>query len=671
MATLSWVLPGRLTAGLGLALLLFVALGAGGLVAHQRTVEMDAELAAALGRLDAAADDLLGEERQALRRHLSARRDRDERTHALIAAATSLGAVLAAATLVAMNWQARRRMRADEEHRRLRRAEAAEAKRGLDERARALTALQSSWEELLRTAEGARRDAARARRLVDANIIGVICTRSGVITEANDAFLGIVGYPREEVAAGRIRFGEITPPELLAANEAAVEELGARGTFAPFEREYLRRDGTRVPVLIGGAGIVGSPGETVGFVIDLTERNRTLAALRDARAQAEAASRAKDEFLAVLSHELRSPLHAVLGWLSILKKGLAAGRDVARAVATVERNVHLQARLVNDLLDVSRIVSNKLVIEEELVDLAMVVHTAVENARPAAAAKGVELACSVAPLPRPVLGDAGRLEQVVGNLLANAVELTPAAGEVSVTVTSEGSQAAIEVRDTGAGIEADFLPHVFDRFRQADSTSTRSHGGLGLGLAIAKTLAELHGGGIEARSQGPGQGATFTVRIPLCAAPLGRPPLRADHQDAPGALTGVTVILLDDDVDGREALRLALELAGASVHACGSPAEARRALEGGTPDVLVSDIGMPGEDGYAFLRAVRAQGGGQLPAIAITGFASKQDREEALRAGFDDHVPKPVDADALIGKLRDLARRSGLRLHQALRDGAA
>jgi len=387
------------------------------------------------------------------------------------------------------------------------------------------------------------------------------------------------------------------------------------------------------------------------------EREALMRVAEHAQTQAEAANLVKDEFLSILSHELRSPLHAMLGWLAILKKGVASGRNVERAVETIERNVKLQAQLVNDLLDVSRIVSDQLVIEEEPVDLAVVVQAAVEDARAAAATKGVELSCSVSPPPGPVLGDEKRLHQMVGCLLANAIKFTPSGGRVSVTLVTRGAEATLQIADTGDGIAPEFLPRVFDRFRQANASSTRTHGGLGLGLAIVKTLAELHGGDVEARSEGAGRGSTFAVRVPLRPAPREPPPVETTEPQ--GELDGITLLLLEDDPDGREALRIALEQTGAQVYAGGSAAEGRQIMEEVTPDVIVSDIGMPGENGYEFLRTVRAKSAAHTPAIAITGFASKQDREEAVRSGFDEHVAKPVNVDVLLGKLRDLVRRSG------------
>ncbi len=248
---------------------------------------------------------------------------------------------------------------------------------------------------------------------------------------------------------------------------------------------------------------------------------------------------------------------------------------------------------------------------------------------------------------------------MVGNLLANAIKFTPAGGRVSVALVTRSGEASIQVADTGAGIAPEFLPCVFERFRQANASSTRVHGGLGLGLAIVKTLAELHAGRVEARSDGPGRGSTFTVRVPLRPAPRETAPPRHDTDAEQGALDGITLLLLEDDPDAREALRIALEQTGAEVHAGGSAAEGRRIMRTVTPDVIVSDIGMPGETGYEFLRAVREESAGRIAAVAITGFASKQDREEAARSGFDEHVAKPVNVDVLLVKLRDLVRRSG------------
>ena len=575
--------------------------------------------------------------------------ERRTRTRAAITGTIAGAALLAGVILLALNRQTRQRMVVEAEWERARRAEMVLAER----------------DELLQAAEQARADAERAskraRRLVEANVIGVVFGEGEIMTEANDAFLAVVGYARADLEAGPLSWRELTPPEHRPLDDRALDELAGRGASAPYEKEFIRKDGTRVPVLLGAASL-GGPGseEWVCFIVDLTERHRALAALRAARAQAEAANRAKDEFLAVLSHEMRSPLHATLGWLSILKSGLAQGRDVSRAIATVERNARLQTQIVDDLLDVSRIVAGKLAIAVAPLELPAVVSTAVESVRPAAEAKGLTLTCTIALPGGFVIGDEARLCQVLGNLLGNAVKFTPSGGRVSVSLTSDGGQAVLQIRDTGAGIAPGFLPHVFERFRQADASTTRAHGGLGIGLYLVKTLVELHGGFVAVSSEGPGKGATFTVRLPLeVASPAPSAARVAVAETAPRELADVTVLLVEDEPDSRDALRMVLEHAGAEVHACGSAAEARRALEQARPDVIVSDIGMPGETGHAFLQWVRAQGGPRVPAVALTGFASLQDGKEAARSGFDAHLAKPVPADVLVAMLLEMARARG------------
>ncbi len=618
---------------------------------------------AALDDIRGVVEDLRAAGRVDLELHRALRQAQRTRNRATAAGAIFFGAVLAGATLLALNRQTRRRLAAEAERDRSLRAEVA-----LEERARVADALRASEEELralVVVLEQARAQAERAServgRLVEANVVGVMFGEGDAITEANDAALGIVGFARADLEAGPIPWREMTPPEFAALDERALAELARRGACAPYEKAFVRKDGTRVPILVGSASLGRSGAdEWVCFVLDLTERDRALAAQRAALAEAEAANRAKDEFLAVLSHEMRSPLHALLGWLTILRQGLAQGKEVSRALETVQRNAELQAQLVNDLLDASRIVSDKLMIAREPVDLGSVVRTAVDNARPAAEARGVTITATVAELGSFVVGEEQRLVQVLGNLLANAVKFTPSGGRVTVTLANTAGEATLQVKDTGAGIAPEFLAHVFDRFRQADATTTRTHGGLGLGLYLVKTLVELHGGGIGVSSEGRGKGATFTVRLPLQAAVPAlslapAPPIEEAHDE----LAGVSVVLVEDDPDSREALRLVLEHSGAEVHACASAAEARRVLERVRADVLVSDVGMPDETGYAFLRSVRARGGPHLPAVALTGFASRQDAEEAARAGFDEHLAKPVPAGTLVAKLRELARRSG------------
>ncbi len=390
--------------------------------------------------------------------------------------------------------------------------------------------------------------------------------------------------------------------------------------------------------------------------LKLEERNRAVSALRAAQLSAEEANRSKDEFLALLSHELRSPLNAILGWVTLLRRGALTSEKTGHALETIERNVHLQAQLVDDLLDVSRIASGKLVLDEGAVDLDAVVRVAIENVRPSADAKGVGLHASLSLTSGAVvLGDEKRLQQVVSNLLTNAVKFTPRRGSIAVKLEAESGEAVLAVTDTGIGIEPEFLPHVFDRFRQADGTMTRKHGGLGLGLSIVRTLTSLHNGRVEATSEGLGRGSTFRVRLPL--RDIEPDVSRAGGELESAGLRGVKVVVVEDDEDARDALCLALEQSGAVVNPCASTSEALTLLDHLTPDLIVSDIGMPGEDGYRFMRRVRAREEAHVAAIAVTGFASKEDQEEAARSGFDIHIAKPVLPDVIVAKARDLLER--------------
>jgi signal transduction histidine kinase len=396
------------------------------------------------------------------------------------------------------------------------------------------------------------------------------------------------------------------------------------------------------------------------------ERARLLVREQAARAEAEAANRAKDEFLATLSHELRTPLTAILGWARLLRAGNLPAGTVGGALETIERNAKSQSQLIDDLLDVSRIVTGKLRLDTRPVEIGRVIEAAVESVRPAARAKNIRLEVELGPLGGPLLGDAGRLQQVAWNLLSNAVKFTPEGGRVGVLLRRAGSHAEVKVEDTGQGIGADFLPHVFDRFRQADGSTTRTHGGLGLGLAIARHLVELHGGAISADSEGEGRGASFTVRLPLAPPPSASAgPERAaggatSPLERPAGLKGLRVLVVEDETDTRELVAFALTAAGAEVKAAARAREALDTLEGWTPDVLVSDIGMPGVDGYAFIVEVRrreAGSGGRVPAVALTAYAGVEDRRRAISAGFQTHLAKPLDPAEIVAAVAGLAGR--------------
>jgi PAS domain S-box-containing protein len=389
---------------------------------------------------------------------------------------------------------------------------------------------------------------------------------------------------------------------------------------------------------------------------------RLYRASQEARTAAEKANRAKDEFLATLSHELRTPLTPILGWTVMLRSGNLDQASILRGLEVIERNVRAQTQLIGDLLDVSRIITGKLRLEVRPIDLAPVVEAGVDAVRSSAEAKEINIELDLPPgLPR-VLGDPDRLQQVVWNLVSNAVKFTPQQGRIVVRLAKEDSHVAFQVRDSGKGITPDFLPFVFDRFRQADSTSTRSHGGLGLGLAIVRHLVELHGGTVDAESGGEGQGAVFTVNLPLLAPSEADAPARASDADAADnvRLDGVRVLVLEDENDVRDFLSVSLVQYGAQVSAFATTAEALQALEEQRPHVLVSDIGMPGEDGYDFIRRVRALGperGGQTPAAALTAHAKGEDGARVLTAGFQVHLKKPVQPAELASVVATLAGR--------------
>lgn len=394
-----------------------------------------------------------------------------------------------------------------------------------------------------------------------------------------------------------------------------------------------------------------------------------------ARLRAEQSSRAKDEFLATVSHELRTPLNAILGWVQLMSVEDLDEETRRDAIQTIERNAKSQARLIEDLIDISRIVSGKLRLDLRAVDLRAVIQAAIDAARPAAQARNLSLEVALDPLAAPVAGDPDRLQQVVWNLVSNAIKFTPKGGQVRVELrrSSDAGGIEISVRDNGKGIPADFLSHVFERFSQADSSSTRHYSGLGLGLAITRHMVELHGGSIQAASDGEGKGATFTVRLPPLAAVHASgessPPSAASTKteeklliDACRDLAGVRIVAVDDDADARQILKTLLTRCHAEITVAASAEEAFRAVQEHRPDVLLSDLEMPGEDGYSLIRRVRAlspEDGGQIPAAALTAYARAEDARRVLAAGFQIHVPKPVDAAQLIAAIRKLVSKPG------------
>lgn len=387
-----------------------------------------------------------------------------------------------------------------------------------------------------------------------------------------------------------------------------------------------------------------------------------------ARADAEHANRAKDAFLATLSHELRTPLNAILGWASILGSGNADPNFLKRGLEVIERNTRAQAQLIEDLLDVSRIIAGKMRLDVRPVDMIGVITAAIDSVRPAAAAKEIRLQPVLDPNAGPIAGDPDRLQQVMWNLLSNSIKFTPKGGRVQVRLERINSHVEAIVSDNGCGIPADVLPAVFDRFMQADTTSSRRHGGLGLGLALVKHLVELHGGSVRAQSEGPDRGATFIVMLPLMAQ-VAETPTR-EHPTArrlvppliSGALAGRRLLVIDDEADTLELFRRIFAEQGANVAVAANAAEALEQLSAARPDVIICDIEMPGEDGYSLIRRVRAldpEAGGGVPAVAVTAYGSVEDRIRVLSSGFQMHVAKPVEPAELVTVVATLAGRRG------------
>ena len=452
----------------------------------------------------------------------------------------------------------------------------------------------------------------------------------------------------------------------------AIEKALSEHIDYDVEYRVNHEDGSEVWVLAKGRGVYAEDGTVIGmlgFVQDIT--NRKSAEIENERLyrQAEESSQLKEEFLATISHELRTPLSAILGWARMLRLGQLSEEHTAKALDTIERNARAQAQLIDDLLDVSRIMTGKLRMDVRPSNPNSFIDAAVEAVTPAADAKGVRVQKVIDTGAVSIPGDPVRLQQVVWNLLSNAIKFTPRGGRVQIRSERVDSHLEIVVSDTGQGISYDFLPHVFDRFRQADQKTSRQHGGMGLGLAIVRHLVELHGGTVSAASEGEGKGATFTVSLPITPLyqldasagrvhPAARDLLPPD--DGTDRLDGLSILVVDDEPDTRELLKQGLEYCGAKVSVAGSASEAVDALVKSVPDILISDVGMPGIDGYDLIRQIRElprDRGGKVAAIALTAYTRTEDRLQALRAGYDMHVPKPVELAELVAVAVSVARR--------------
>jgi PAS domain S-box-containing protein len=520
----------------------------------------------------------------------------------------------------------------------------------LHETNRGVVALYAELEdnaERLRLAED------KLRLLLDSVQDYAICMLSphGVVTSWNAGGERLFGYSADEIIGRSFATFYSVPDREEGAPAAQVMAAESDGRLES-EGLRLRRGGAAFDAHIVLTPVRDATRQLRGFslvVRDITERKRLEDDLRRRAEDLAIANRAKEDFLATLSHELRTPLNAMLGWTRLLRMGKLDQPGASRALETIERNAHLQEQLISDILDVSRIVTGKLRLELRPTDLAPLVDATLDTLRPAADAKGVRLQSRL-QVAGAVLGDPDRLQQVIWNLLVNAIKFTPPGGSVFVSLDRQSTSAVVTVTDTGEGIASELLPYIFDRFRQGDASVTRPHGGLGLGLSIVRHIVELHGGKVTVQSGGRGLGATFSVLFPIRAIS------RARERDAldPNLLTGLRVLVVDDELDAREVVSRALNECGANTTAVGSAREALHVLADFNPDVLVSDIRMPEEDGYTLIRQIRALGSdrGALPAVALTGLAHPEDRRRALKAGYQSFVPKPVEVDELAAVVR-------------------
>jgi len=458
------------------------------------------------------------------------------------------------------------------------------------------------------------------------------------------------------------------PFVVLATRQAGRRSAAAAAVLARLGNEVLLERPLNVDTLVSAVNSAlrsrrrqfEARGQLQRYEAIGLENHRLYEAERQARAEAEAANRAKDEFLATLSHELRTPLSAILGWTYVLQQRRAELGDLARGIDTIERNARSQARLIEDLLDMSRIVAGKISLDLQTVVPAQLLEQVTASLQPAAQAKGIAIRTDLASAMTPIVADAQRFLQVFRNLVTNAIKFTPDGGTVHVLAQADGDGMAFSVADDGIGIASDFLPHVFERFRQADSSTTRSQAGLGLGLAIVKRLVELHGGTVEAHSAGSGRGARFTVRLPA-ALPAAPPRPQADAPAAggraeEGVLHDVKVLLVEDDADGREVVDQLLRDNGAQVVPVDSAVRAIDALRRGLFDIVLSDIGMPDVDGIELLRRIR-HSGNLIPAVALTAFARPEDAQRVLDCGYATHLSKPVEPPALIAAIAEVVRR--------------
>src|SRR5262245_1638732 len=516
-----------------------------------------------------------------------------------------------------------------------------------------------------------RRDALWLAAIVDSSDDAIVSKDlDRIVTSWNRAAEAMFGYSASEMVGQSIR--KIIPDERQAEEDEVLARIRHGDRVDHYETVRRRKDGTVIPISLTVSPLRSPNGTVIGastIARDITERKRAEEERQHLLRIARESSRLKDEFLATLSHELRTPLNAIVGYVGMLRAGLLTGEKQSRALDTVSRNLTSLTQIVEDVLDVSRIVSGKVRLDVQSVELPAVIETAVRTMRPTADAKGVRLDRVVDPRTPAVSGDPERLQQILWNLLSNAVKFTNRGGHVQVRLERVRSHVEITVGDTGIGMPADFLPHVFERFRQADAGISRAHGGLGLGLAITRHLVELHGGRISVASEGPGRGSTFRIELPVRSILVGGPlqePQDAEPPDVSGSITvpqlrGVRILAVDDDRDTLALIREILETTGATVVTADSGEQALESLSRNRPDVLLTDLAMPQMNGYQLIDRVRRSEQPEIrriPAVAFTAYARSEDRTKALRSGFHMHLAKPIDSGELMAAMAALAKRS-------------
>ena len=493
----------------------------------------------------------------------------------------------------------------------------------------------------------------------------------GKILQANDAVYSLLGFRTAEVVEHSLsRFISVDETREFMA---ALREVVARGVTRNARLTPRSASGEVIPTTLNASALRDPDGTVIGAIgilRDMRAYEMVVRELEESGRKLDDANRAKDEFLATLSHELRTPLSSILGWVRLLRSGTLDPAGARRGLEVIERNTRTLAQLIEDLLDVSRIITGKLRLEVRPINLASVIVAAMEAVQTAADAKGIRLEASLDPSMGPITADPDRLQQVVWNLLTNAIKFTTTSGRVDVRLEPADSLARITVSDTGKGIRSELLPFVFDRFRQGETSVSRRHGGLGLGLAIVRHIIELHGGIVRAESPGDGRGATFTVELPLIATSIGtveavaaRRTFDSEPIVRPAALRGLRVLVVDDEADARELMRMILRSSGADVMAAGSADEAFEQVEQWHPDILVSDIGLPGDDGYALIQRLRsreAERGGSIPALALTAYARAEDKARALAAGFQVHLAKPLEPAEFVAAIANLVKKEGV-----------